>query len=314
MAGTKEEKIAGETEESVYGAMGMVWMPPEIREDRGEIEWAIAQVKGGGKKGKDKAVKPGTRVDELVTLADIRGDLHMHTVASDGNNSIEEMVAEAKRRGYQYVAITDHSKSEFQANGLKADRLLEHIKAIRAVAKEAAKSGILVLAGSEVDVLADGSLDYEDDLLAQLDWVIASPHAALTQEMEPATQRLVRAMSNPYVTVLGHPTGRLIPTRRGLEPDMGKVIFAAARHGVALEINAHYYRLDLRDIHVRMAVDAKVPLCINTDAHGFPDFDNMPYGVLTARRGWAQPADVLNSWPVEKFTKWLKERKEMAGW
>lgn len=253
------------------------------------------------------------RID-LVELADIRGNLHMHTTASDGTCSIEEMVAESKRHGYQYIAITDHSKSQFQANGLKADRLLEHIKAIHAVAKDAAKSGMLVLAGSEVDILADGSLDYEDDILAQLDWVVASPHAALTQEMEPATQRLIKAISNPYVHLIGHPTGRLIPSRRGLEPDMAKVIFAAARAGVALEINAHYYRLDLRDIHARMAVEAKVPLCINTDAHDLAGFDVMIYGILTARRAWATPADVLNAWPLDKFKKWLKDRKEMAGW
>jgi DNA polymerase (family 10) len=306
-AGGKEEKIAGETEEGVYAALGLAWMPPEMREDHGEIDWAIEHAKA------EPPTSPRVR-DPLVTVSDIRGDLHMHTTASDGVCSIDEMVAESKRRGYQYVAITDHSKSQFQANGLKADRLLEHIQAIHAVAREAAKSGMLVLAGTEVDILADGSLDYEDDLLAKLDWVVASPHAALTQETDAATQRLVKAVSNPYVCVLGHPTGRLIPSRRGLEPDMSKVVFAAARHGVALEINAHYFRLDLRDIHARMAVEAKVPLCINTDSHGLPDFANMQYGVLTARRAWAAPSDVLNAWPLEKFKKWLKERKQMAGW
>ncbi len=279
----------------------MTWMPPEIREDRGEIEEAI--------KNQKSKIKM-----ELVELSDIRGDLHMHTKASDGSNTIEELVAEAKRRGYQYIAITDHSKSQFQANGLKSDRLLEHIKAIHAVAKEAEKSGMLVLAGSEVDILADGSLDYEDDLLAKLDWVVASPHAALTQEAEAATQRLVRAASNPYVSVIGHPTGRIVPSRRGLEPDMSKVIFAAARHGVALEINANYHRLDLRDTHVKMAVDAKVPICIDTDAHSLPEFDQMLYGILTARRGWATKADILNAKPLNAFKKWLKERKELAGW
>jgi DNA polymerase (family X) len=307
-AGGKEEKIAGETEEGVYAALGLAWMPPEMREDRGELDWAVERAKAPKIEGRK------SKVEDFITLSDIRGDLHMHTTASDGTCAIEEMVAEAKRRGYQYVAITDHSKSQFQANGLKADRLLEHVKAIHAVAKEAAMSGILVLAGTEVDILADGSLDYEDDVLAQLDWVIASPHAALTQEMDSATQRLVKAASNPYVCVLGHPTGRLIPTRRGLEPDMSKVIFAAARHGVALEINAHYFRLDLRDVHARMAVEAKVPLCINTDSHSLADFDMMQYGILTARRAWATPADVLNTWPVEKFKKWLKERKQLAAW
>ncbi|MGN6368437.1 MAG: DNA polymerase/3'-5' exonuclease PolX [Phycisphaerae bacterium] len=300
-AGKKEERIAGDTEESVYSAVGLQWMPPELREDRGEIEQSIENRK--------------SKIENaLVELSDIRGDLHMHTKASDGSNTIEELVAEAKRRGYQYIAITDHSKSQFQANGLKSDRLLDHINAIHAVAKEAAKSGVLVLAGSEVDILADGSLDYEDDLLAKLDWVVASPHAALSQESEAATQRLVRAASNPYVSVIGHPTGRIVPSRRGLEPDMSRVIFAAARHGVALEINANYHRLDLRDTHVKMAVDAKVPICIDTDAHSLPEFDMMLYGVLTARRGWATAADVLNAKPLAAFKKWLKERKELAGW
>jgi DNA polymerase (family X) len=315
-AGGQEEKIAGATEESVYAALGLAWIPPEMRENHGEIDWALAraasQPPAKPKPKKDLSAAPAA--DGLVTLADLRGDLHMHTTASDGTCSIEEMIAEAKRRGYQYMAITDHSKSQIQANGLKADRLLEHIQAIHAAAREAAKSGMLVLAGTEVDILADGSLDYEDDLLAQLDWVIASPHSALSQETEPATQRLVKAAANPYVCVLGHPTGRLIPERRGLEPDMSKVIFAAARHGVALELSAHYMRLDVRDIHARMAVEAKVPLCINTDAHALAHFDMMKYGILTARRGWATPADVLNAWPVEKFQQWLKERKQMAAW
>jgi DNA polymerase (family 10) len=298
---TIDVKIAGRTEDDVYAALDMAWIPPEIREDKGEIEQAI------------KNQKSKTKI-EVVGLADIRGDLHMHTVASDGSNTIEELIAEARRRGYQYIAITDHSKSQFQANGLKVERLLEHAAAIRAAAKQAAKSGILVLAGTEVDILADGSLDYEDEVLAKLDWVVASPHAALMQESDAATQRLVRAASNPNVSVIGHPTGRIVPSRRGLEPDMSKVIFAAARSGTALEINANYHRLDLRDVHVRMAVDAKVPICINTDAHSLPEFDQMTYGVLTARRGWATKADVLNTRPLEAFKKWLKDRKELAGW
>jgi DNA polymerase (family X) len=293
-----ETAIAGKTEEGIYEALGMAWLPPEMREDRGEID--LAQ-----KMFKEKA-HPWTALE----LADIHGDLHMHTVASDGHRTIEEMVAEVKRRGYKYVAITDHSKSQFQANGLKVDRLLEHIKAIHAVAKEV--KGILVLAGSEVDILADGSLDYEDDVLAKLDWVVASPHAALTQDSEAATQRLVRAAANPYVHVLGHPTGRLVPDRRGLEPDMQKVIFAAARSGVAVELNANYHRLDLRDIHLRMAVDADVPICINTDAHDLDHMDLMLYGILTARRGWVRKENVLNTRPLEAFKKWLKERREFS--
>jgi DNA polymerase (family 10) len=303
------QKIAGETEEGVYEAVGMCWIPPEIREDRGEIELAIEAFE----KLKTQNAKRKTWI-ELVEVADIRGDLHMHTVVSDGANTIEEMVGEAKRRGYQYVAITDHSKSQFQANGLRADRLIGHIEAIHAVAKEAEKSGILVLAGSECDILADGSLDYEDDLLAKLDWVVASPHAALSQESEAATARLVRACANPYVSVIGHPTGRIVPSRRGLEPDMAKVIFAAARSGVALEINANYHRLDLRDVHVRMAVEAGVPICIDTDAHSLPDFEQMVYGVLTARRGWAKKSDILNTRPLAEFKKWLAARREQSAW
>ena len=222
VSGGKEEKIGGETEEGIYTALGLAWIPPEIREDRGEIhkaaELGVAEKSQNKTKAKDRKGASAGAADketvdrfELVELKDIRGDLHMHTTASDGTCSIEEMAAEAKRRGYEYIAITDHSKSQFQANGLKADRLIDHIQAILAVAREAIKSGLLILAGSEVDILADGSLDYEDELLAKLDWVVASPHAALSQEMEPATQRLIRAAANPHVCVIGHPTGRIVP-------------------------------------------------------------------------------------------------------
>lgn len=296
-----EEKIAGETEEGIYAAMEMICVPPEMREDKGEIEFAIEQFKKD--QGKSFAA-------EVLEVGDVRGELHMHTMASDGSLTIEEMVAVCKRRGFTYCVITDHSKSQFQANGLKGDRLVEHIKAIQAVAAKV--KGMLVLAGSEVDILADGSLDYEDELLKQLDWVVASPHAALTQESDAATQRLVRAASHPLVHVVGHPTGRIVPSRRGLEPDMQKVIFAAARSGVALEINANSHRLDLRDSHVKMAVDAGVPICIDTDAHGAGDFDQLIFGVMTARRGWARKKDILNARDVEGFKTWLKQRREEA--
>lgn len=300
----KEERIAGVKEEEIYTALGLAFVPPAMREDRGEIDWAIERF---AKNKNEKTI-------ELIEEQHIRGDLHMHTTASDGTATIEEMVTEAKKRGYQYIAITDHSKSQFQAGGLTADRLLEHIEKVHAVSREAEKSGMLVLAGSEVDILADGSMDYEDDLLAKLDWVVGSPHAALTQESEPATQRLVRAISNPYVCIIGHPTGRVIPTRRGLEPDMSKVVFAAARNGVALEINSSSYRLDLRDTHAKLAIDAGVMISIDTDAHAANELHRIHLGVLTARRAWATPDKILNAKPVEEFKRWLKERKEMAQW
>ncbi len=296
-----EEKVAGETECGIYHALGLACLPPEMREDRGEIE--LAKEIGAPK----KAVKKDAYDYQLIEIGDIRGDLHMHTVASDGERTIEEMVAECKKRGYAYCAITDHSKSQFQANGLKPDRLIEHAKAIKAVAKEV--KGILVLAGTEVDILADGSLDYEDNVLEHLDWVVASPHAALTQDSEAATKRLIRAIGNPHVCVIGHPTGRLVPSRRGLEPDMQKVIFAAAREGVALELNANDHRLDLRDVHLKMAREAGVPICINTDAHSFENLNQMIYGILTARRGWLRAGDVLNTRSADELAKWLRERK-----
>ncbi len=294
-----DKPIAGLLEQDIYQSLGLAAPPPEVREDHGELEQAESLFKANASW-------------QLVTMADIQGDLHMHTTASDGSQSIDDIVAEAKRRGLKYIAITDHSKSQFQARGLTVPRLIEHVNAIRAVARKA--KDILVLAGSEVDILADGSLDYEDDVLAQLDWVVASPHAALAQDSDKATIRLVRAASHPLVHVLGHPTGRLVGTRRGLEPDMPQVISAARRSGIAIEINANAHRLDLRDVHVRLALEAGVPICINTDAHSFDDFDQLPFGVLTARRGWAKASDVLNARSVADFKSWLDSRRGAAHW
>jgi DNA polymerase (family X) len=310
-----EKIIAGQTEEDIYQALDLAWLPPEMREDRGEVELASAmfQVRRHEKSLIDdpRLEFLGNRIPEqwpTLQVSDIHGDLHMHTTASDGTLSLDDMIAEAKRRGMKYIAITDHSKSQVQANGLKVDRLAEHIKTIHAAGAKA--KGITVLAGSEVDILVDGSLDYPDEILEKLDWVVASPHSALTQDSEAATTRLVRVASNPLVDVIGHPTGRLVSVRRGLEPDMQRVIFAAARGGVALEINSHDLRLDLRDVHSRMAVQAGVPLCINTDSHGAADMDNLIYGVITARRAWARASNVLNTWPLEKMLKWQKQRRQ----
>ena len=309
-----QQSVAGENEPGIYTALELAWLPPEMREDRGEIELAglmYKRLRGESIKVTDSRLEYLARdipaLWPVLQLSDMRGDLHSHTTASDGHCSIDDMIAEAKRRGYEYFAITDHSKSQVQANGLRVDRLMEHIKAIHAAAAKV--KGITIVAGSEVDILADGSLDYPDEVLQQLDWVVASPHSALSQESEAATARLIRAAANPLVDVIGHPTGRLVGGRRGLEPDMKAVIMAAARSGVALEINSHDLRLDLRDIHARMAVEAAVPLCINTDAHQREDMDKMIYGILTARRAWAQPGNVINTWPWDMIRRCQESRR-----
>jgi DNA polymerase (family X) len=277
--------VAGRTEEEVYAALGLAWMPPEVREDRGELERAAPW--------------------DLVTLGDIRAELHAHTTASDGRLSIEELAKEAKARGFHTIAVTDHSQSSIQANGLKPDRLRRHIEAVRE-AGEAVK-GITILAGSEVDIHADGRLDYEDDLLAALDVVVASPHSALSQEPSAATARFLRVLAHPLVHILGHPTGRLINRRGGLSPDMGALVAAAKEHGVALEINAHWMRLDLRDAHARLAADAGCMIAIDCDVHEPEDFDNLRFGVATARRGWV-PGDLcVNTWDQPRLLAWLRK-------
>jgi DNA polymerase (family 10) len=221
--------------------------------------------------------------------------------------SIDELAAQAKKRGYHTVAVTDHSKSSVQANGLSVDRLLAHIDAVH---KAAAKTkGITILAGSEVDILADGHLDYEPRLLKQLDIVVASPHTALSQDPDTATKRLLAAIESGHIHILGHPTGRLINRRAGLSPDISKLIAAAKRHHVALEINAHWLRLDLRDTHVKLAAESGCLIAINCDTHAPEDLDNIPYGVLTARRGWLTPDLCINTWPAKKLHEWLKLKR-----
>lgn len=276
--------VAGKTEEEIYAKLGLVWAPPEVREGNSELE----------------AGEP----PRLIEVADIKAELHAHTTASDGTMSIEELAAAAKARGFHTIAVTDHSKSSVIARGLTAERLAAHIEEIRK-ANEKIK-GITILAGSEVDILADGSLDYPDDVLAELDVVVASPHAALSQSPEAATERLVRAVSNPYVHILGHPTGRLINRRAGLSPDMAKIIAAAKEHGVALEINAHWTRLDLRDTHVRAAVDAGCLIAIDCDVHAEGDFENLRYGVMTGRRGWLKAEGCVNTWGGKRLREWLR--------
>lgn len=262
----------------------MAFVPPELREDRGELSAEIP--------------------DDLIELADIKAELHAHTTASDGLLSLEQLVEGARQRGFHTIAVTDHSKSAVQANGLSVDRLRAQIEQVHAFNQSA--KDITVLAGSEVDILADGSLDYDDDLLAELDMIVASPHAALSQDPKAATRRLIRALEHPLVRVLGHPTGRLINRRPGLEPAMDEIIAAAKEHDVALEINAHWMRLDLRDRHVRAAVEGGALLAIDCDVHASEDFDNLRYGVLTGRRGWLPKDRCVNTWSKAKLHNWLK--------
>lgn len=277
--------VAAGTEESVYAALGLPWIPPEVREDQGEL---------GEAHPKDW---------RLIEVSDIRSELHAHTTASDGMMSIEELALAAKARGFHTIAVTDHSQTQGTANGLKPARLREHIRAVR----ETKVPGITILAGSEVDILSDGRLDYDDELLAMLDVVVASPHIGLTQDPEHATARLLRAIRHPLVHILGHPTGRLVNRRRGLEPDMAQVVAAAKEHNVALEINAHWMRLDLRDVHVRMATGAGCLLSINCDTHARGDMDNLRFGVGTGRRGWLTPDRCINTWGAMELRAWLRK-------
>lgn len=327
--------VAGETEEGVYHALDLAWIPPELREDHGEIAMAAVsftqqagkpasgsrkKTTGGKTKTSHRPKKKAARASEgdaagdgrplpaLIEPGDIKSELHAHTTASDGHWSIEDYAAACAERGFHTIAVTDHSKSQVQANGLNAQRLEKHIEAVREAAERLADT-IQILAGSEVDILSEGKLDYPDSLLAALDIVVASPHAALQQDAEKATKRLLKAIEHPYVTILGHPTGRLVNKREGLKPDMVKVIDAAAQRGIALEINANHNRLDLRDTHARSALEAGVKLAIDTDAHGPADLDELGYGVLTARRAGATKDDVINCLSKQRLNQWLKSTR-----
>lgn len=281
--------VASKTEEDIYAALGLPFVPPELREDQGECDAAPGHDWG------------------LLTLADIKAELHAHTTASDGKMSIEELANAAKARGFHTIAVTDHSKSQPLAGGLTPERLLEHIDAIHAARKKV--KGITILAGSEVDILPDGTLDYEDEILERLDLVVASPHNSLKQDAADATERMVRAASHPLVHIVGHPTGRLINAREGLSPDLKKVAAAAAKHGTALEINCNFMRLDLRDAHVRIALAAGADIAIDCDVHHPADFDQLRYGVATARRGGLTPERCVNAWDAKRLAAWLKKKR-----
>ncbi len=279
-----EKRVASKTEEDIYSTLKLDYIPPELRESLGEIEAA------------EKHTLP-----ELITVEDLRGDVHMHTVETDGKNTIEEMAEAARERGYEYMAITDHSKNLAMANGLDDARAVQHIARIREVDKKL--KGIRVLAGIEVDILADGSLDLSDSVLEQMDIVIASVHSHFAQESGEMTDRLLKALSNKNVSILGHPTGRQLLRRDAYAMDMEAVMDAASRGKVAMELNSYPERLDLNDRHLRMAKERGVKIVINTDSHHTSHMAKIRYGVLQARRAWLTKDDVLNTLPVAKFLK-----------
>ncbi|HLV34658.1 MAG TPA: PHP domain-containing protein, partial [Spirillospora sp.] len=278
------------TEEELYELVGLPYIPPELREDAGEFEAARAG-----------------KLPNLIVLDDIQADLHMHTIWSDGHLSVREMAEAAKARGHKYIVITDHSHYSTIANGLSIERLLEQQQEVRQV-DEAMGPDFRVFHGVEMDIRSDGTLDLPDDVLAQLDFVIASLHFSLNQERSVITRRLLNAIENPHVDLIGHPRGQLIERREPADLDMDAVFEAALRHGTALEINANPMRLDLEAQYARRAVELGILLSINTDAHRAEEMDLMPYGILTARRGWAEAANVINTWPVERFVEWISSR------
>ena len=278
------------TEEEVYKTLGLPWVAPELREDRGEVEAAKAN-----------------KLPKLIQIKDIKSDLHMHSTYSDGKLSMLDMAHAAIKRGLKVIVFTDHSVSLGVANGLSIERHKKQAAEIKKIQKRLGDK-ILILHGSEVEIKADGSLDYPDEFLASLDLVVASLHSSLRQPREKVTQRLLNAIRNPHVDIIGHPTGREIPDREGADLDMEVVMQAAAESGVALEINAHPSRLDLDDSFARRAKDLGVLISINTDSHAGDGFDVLPYGIATARRAWLEPKDVINTWTTKKLTDWLKKR------
>ena len=285
-----DKMIVGSVEEEIYQKLGLDYIDPFLREDRGEIEAA-----------------KGHSLPELIKSEDIRGDFHVHTNASDGNCSISEIAQAAKNAGYKFICITDHSKSSAIANGLSAKRLAQQIKQIHKLNEKL--KGIIILAGTEVDILADSSMDFDDKLLADLDFVIAAIHSGLGSSREKVTTRTLKAMDNPYVNCIAHPTGRLIGQREPMDIDVDAVVKHAIQTHTALEVNANPYRLDLKDTHCRMAIEAGVKLAIGTDAHSVGGLGLMGFGVATAARGWVTKADVLNTLSPAKITSWAKSKR-----
>jgi DNA polymerase (family X) len=284
-----EKRVAGRTEEEIYGKLKLDFIPPELRENTGEIAAA------------EKHALP-----KLVELKDMKGDLQMHTTASDGKNSIEEMAEAARELGHEYIAITDHSKAVTVANGLDEKRMEAHIKKLHAANDK--KLGIRVLAGSEVDIMKDGSLDYSDEILEQLDVVVCSIHSYFNLDRTEMTERMLAAIENPYTQIIGHPTGRLLLRRDALNYDVEKILDACAKHGVAMECNSYPDRLDLKDLYLRMCKERGVKIVISTDSHNTGNLAYIRYGVTTARRAWLTKGDVINTLPVNEFLDALRPK------
>ncbi len=281
-----EERVAGDTEASVFEAVGLPWIPPELREDRGEIE----------------AAREG-RLPDLITLKDLRGDLHCHTRATDGRGTLEEMAAAARERGLEYLAITDHSRRLTMVRGLDVERLLQQVEALDRLNETL--EGVTLLKGIEVDILEDGSLDLPDEALGRLDLVVASVHVGLGLSRAKQTERVLRAMDSRHFSILAHPSGRLLEQRGPMELDLERVIDKARERGCFLELNAQPKRLDLDDVHCRMAKAAGVLVALSSDAHSPVGLDNRRYGIEQARRGWLEKADVLTTRPLEELRRLL---------
>jgi DNA polymerase (family X) len=285
-----DARVAGETEEGIYEALEMTWVPPELRENRGEIDAAVTR-----------------QLPRLVAATDLRGDLHMHTTVTDGRDDLETMAAAAQRLGYSYVAITDHSKALAMSNGLDEHRALEHAARVRAL--NSTLEGLTLLAGIECDVLADGTLDLADDCLAQLDVVIASVHAHYTQGEAQTTERILKALECPWVDILGHPMSRRLLQREPLKVDFDRIVSAAVAHGVALEINCQPDRLDLSDFFARTAHERGAMIAISTDAHSALALGNIRWGIQVARRAWLPPEGVLNTRPLDEMRAILRRNR-----
>lgn len=286
----KGELVAGADEAGIYAALGLPLIPPELREDRGEIEAAAAG-----------------KLPDLITPNDIRCDLQMHTTASDGRLSLDQMAAACRVLGYTHCGITDHSGALYVAHGLDRDRLLTQIEAIREF--NAQSPDFTVLAGTEADIMPDGSLDVAEDVWAELDFVLGSVHQGLSPDPDKVTPRVLAALQSGRMDIFGHPTGRLVLQRPAYGLHLDEVFATAKAHDVALEINANPHRLDLSDVHARLAVDRGLKLSINTDAHGGPELGLMRYGVMTARRGWVEAPTVINTWPLAQLQQWLRGRR-----